>query len=147
VPLLVDHLRERFDRRHGSRTAPFSPAVLRALVEHSWPGNVRELANAVERLVLLAEDGGARLDDLPPEVLGHAETGRARGGGRFQLPAGGLSFDELERDLLAQSLQMTAGNRARAARLLGLPYKAYLYRLEKHGLSGGDSTDRDSETP
>ncbi|HXT22932.1 MAG TPA: sigma-54 dependent transcriptional regulator, partial [Thermoanaerobaculia bacterium] len=134
IPLLVDHLRERFDRRHGSRTAPFSPAVLRALVEHSWPGNVRELANAVERLVLLAEDGRARLEDLPPEVAGHADVGRSRGGGRFQLPPGGLSFEELERDLLAQALQLTAGNRARAARLLGLPYKAFLYRLEKHGL-------------
>jgi len=145
VPLLVDHLRERFDRRHGSRTAPFSPAVLRALVEHSWPGNVRELANAVERLVLLAEDGRARLEDLPPEVAGHVDTGRARGGGRFQLPPGGLSFEELERDLLAQALQMTAGNRARAARLLGLPYKAFLYRLEKHGLAGGDPTIRDPE--
>ncbi|HET9767432.1 MAG TPA: sigma 54-interacting transcriptional regulator, partial [Thermoanaerobaculia bacterium] len=133
VPLLIDHLRERFDRRHGSRTAPFPPSLLRALVEHSWPGNVRELANAVERLVLLAEDGRARLEDLPPEVVG-----KTRGAGsRFQLPAGGLSFEELERDLLAQALAQAAGNRARAARLLALPYKAFLYRLEKHGLGGG----------
>src|SRR6185503_2537744 len=65
-----------------------SPAVLRALVEHSWPGNVRELANAVERLVLLAEDGRARLEDLPPEVAGHADVGRSRGGGRFPRPRG-----------------------------------------------------------
>jgi two-component system NtrC family response regulator len=131
LPLLVEHLRERFARRHGARTEPFPPAVLRQLVEHSWPGNVRELANVVERLVLLAEDGRSRLEDLPPEV-----TGRGRGGAwRFQLPAGGLSFEALERDLLAQALELAAGNRARAARLLDLPYKAFLYRLEKHGLS------------
>jgi two-component system NtrC family response regulator len=133
LPLLVEHLRERFDRRHGTRTLPFPPAVLRALVEHTWPGNVRELANAVERLVLLAEDGRTRADDLPPEV-----TGRGRGGHRFALPPGGLSFEQLERDLLAQALELAAGNRARAARLLDLPYKAFLYRLEKHGLGGGD---------
>jgi DNA-binding NtrC family response regulator len=131
IPLLVEHLRERFDRRHGTRTALFPPAVLRALVEHSWPGNVRELANAIERLVLLAEGGQARVEDLPPEV-----TGQARGGHRFQLPPGGLSFEELERDLLAQAVEMAAGNRARAARLLGLPYKAFLYRLDKHRLGG-----------
>jgi len=87
--------------------------------------------------VLLAEDGRTRLDDLPAEVSG--QTAATEGGGRarstrFQLPPGGLSFEELERDLLAQALQLTAGNRARAARLLGLPYKAFLYRLEKHGL-------------
>jgi DNA-binding NtrC family response regulator len=133
IPLLVEHLRERFDRRHGSRTVPFPPAVLRALVEHSWPGNVRELANAVERLVLLAEGGQPRVEDLPPEV-----SGRGRGSHRFQLPAGGLSFEELERDLLAQAVESAGGNRARAARLLGLPYKAFLYRLEKHGLGGGE---------
>jgi DNA-binding NtrC family response regulator len=140
VPLLVEHLRERFERRHGTRTAPFPPALLRALVEHSWPGNVRELANAVERLVLLAEDGRARVEDLPPEV-----TGGSRGGHRFQLPPGGLSFEQLERDLLAQALEIAAGNRARAARLLGLPYKAFLYRLDKHGLSGDGETGPPSD--
>jgi two-component system NtrC family response regulator len=137
VPLLVEHLRERFDRRHGSRTAPFPPAILRALVEHSWPGNVRELANAVERLVILAEGGRARLEDLPPEVRGQVDgAGRGRAGARFQLPPGGVSFEDLEHDLLAQALERSAGNRARAARLLNLPYKAFLYRLEKHGLAG-----------
>jgi two-component system NtrC family response regulator len=100
---------------------------------------VRELANAVERLVLLAEDGRARLEDLPPEVVGKTKAS----GSRFQLPPGGLSFEELERDLLAQALQMTAGNRARAARLLGLPYKAFLYRLEKHGLAASEANGRD----
>jgi len=143
VPLLIAHLRERFDRRHASRTAPFAPALLRALVEYSWPGNVRELANAVERLVLLAEDGRAKLDDLPPEVTALPGTpGPGRGASRFQLPAGGLSFEELERDLLGQALQQAAGNRARAARLLGLPYKAFLYRLEKHGLATAEGAER-----
>ena len=132
LPLLVEHLRERFARRHGARSEPFPPAVRRALVEHSWPGNVRELANVVERLVLLAEDGRTRPEDLPQEL-----TGRGRSGHRFALPPGGLSFEALERDLLAQALEMAAGNRARAARLLDLPYKAFLYRLEKHGLADG----------
>ena len=134
LPLLVEHLRERFARRHGARSEPFPPAVRRALVEHSWPGNVRELANVVERLVLLAEDGRPRTEDLPAEL-----SGRGRAAHRFQLPAAGLSFEALERDLLAQALAMAGGNRARAARLLELPYKAFLYRLEKHGLSDGSA--------
>ncbi len=37
-------------------------------MEHGWPGNVRELSNAVERLVLLAENGRVSLDDLPAEI-------------------------------------------------------------------------------
>jgi two-component system NtrC family response regulator len=129
IPLLAEHFRERFARRHGTRVEPFTPAVLRRLVEYAWPGNARELANAVERLVLLAEDGVVSPADLPAELASPARTS-----GGIRLPPGGLCFEELERDLLAQSLELAAGNRARAARLLDLPYKAFLYRLEKHGL-------------
>ena len=102
-------------------------------IEHAWPGNVRELANVVERLVLLAEGGAARAEDLPEELAGGAA--RPLADGALRLPPQGLSWEALERDLLRQALELAAGNRARAARLLDLPYKAFLYRLEKHGLA------------
>jgi DNA-binding NtrC family response regulator len=132
VPLLAEHFAARAARRHGVARSALPPAVMRRLIEYAWPGNVRELANVVERLVLLAEGGRVREEDLPEEVRGE---GPARGaGGGLRLPAGGLAWDALERDLLAQALELAAGNRARAARLLELPYKAFLYRLDKHGL-------------
>jgi two-component system NtrC family response regulator len=131
VPRLAEHFAERAARRHGLAPVALPPAVLRRLIEHSWPGNVRELANVVERLVLLAEGGAARLGDLPPEMDPGARPAPA---GAFRLPPQGLAWDSLERDLLGQALELAAGNRARAARLLDLPYKAFLYRLEKHGL-------------
>ena len=59
-----------------------------------------------------------------------------RPAGAFSLPPGGLSWDAHEKDCLRQALDMAGGNRARAARLLDLPYKAFLYRIEKHGLGG-----------
>ena len=139
VPMLAASFLEQASARHGIEMASLSPAVLRALMEHGWPGNVRELANVVERLVLLAEDGRVNLDDLPAEV-------RNAGGGQdcpFRLPAEGLVWDEVEADLLRQALERSQGNRAAAARLLGLGYKALLYRLEKHGMAGdgGGSPD------
>jgi DNA-binding NtrC family response regulator len=100
-------------------------------MEYGWPGNVRELANVVERLVLLAEDGVAGEDDLPSEI----RVGPGADGCPFRLPAEGLSWDAMEQGLLAQALRAADGNRAAAARLLGLGYKAFLYRLEKHGMS------------
>jgi transcriptional regulator with GAF, ATPase, and Fis domain len=129
LPLLVEHLVERAQRRHGVSVEPFSAGLRRRLMDYTWPGNVRELANAVERLILLAEDGRARTEDLPAEFH---ESGRGSSG--FKLPADGLSWEEHERDCLRQALEMAAGNRARAARFLDLPYKAFLYRLEKFGL-------------
>jgi two-component system NtrC family response regulator len=104
-------------------------------MEYGWPGNVRELANVVERLVLLAEEGNASIDDLPQSL-------RGRGVGEeecpFNLPADGLVWEEVEKGMIRQALERTQGNRAAAARLLGLTYKAFLYRLEKHGMAGGD---------
>ncbi|MCB9378976.1 MAG: sigma-54-dependent Fis family transcriptional regulator [Holophagales bacterium] len=132
VPMLVDHFAARAARRHATPEVAIPPAVMRRLIEHAWPGNVRELANAVERLVLLAEGGSARAEDLPEELRPGGE--RPAPEGAFRLPAQGLSWEAHERDLLRQALELAGGNRARAARLLDLPYKAFLYRVEKYRL-------------
>jgi two-component system NtrC family response regulator len=130
VPLLAAAFLEQASARHGIEVRPLPAAVLRALMAHGWPGNVRELANAIERLVLLAENGEVSIEDLPPELR------RSAGGASpFRLPAEGVDWDGLEADLLRQALERSRGNRAAAARLLGLGYKAFLYRLEKHGMA------------
>jgi two-component system NtrC family response regulator len=132
VPLLVEHFAQRAARRHALPAPKIPAAVMRHLIEYSWPGNARELANVVERLLLLAEGGGIAESDLPAEVRG-AVSERAADGA-FRVPAGGLRWEEHERSVLQQALALAHGNRARAARLLDLPYKAFLYRLEKHEL-------------
>ncbi|MEM6454830.1 MAG: sigma-54 dependent transcriptional regulator, partial [Acidobacteriota bacterium] len=131
IPRLVAHFAARASRRHGVAAPSFPRALMRRLMDHTWPGNVRELANAVERLALLAEDGVPSADDLPPSI---ADPPSAEAIG-FELPPGGLSWEAHERDCLRQALALAGGNRARAARLLDLPYKAFLYRLDKHGLA------------
>jgi two-component system NtrC family response regulator len=133
IPLLAVAFLEQASARHGREVDPLPPAVIRLLLEHGWPGNVRELANAVERLVLLAEDGRLSIDDLPPVILGGTATGVTA---PFRLPAEGLDWEAMEESLLKQALERSDGNRAAAARLLGLGYKAFLYRLDKHGLGG-----------
>lgn len=129
VPVLMEHFIESAVRRHAAERPRFTSAVTRRLLDHPWPGNVRELANVVERLVLLAENGQVSLDDLPVGFEPALE-----GDGGFRLTPSGISWDEHERDLLAQALEMARGNKTRASKLLGMPYKAFLYRLEKHGL-------------
>ena len=141
IPLLVAAFFEQASARHGLEVRPLPPSVLRLLMEYGWPGNVRELANVVERLVLLAEDGEVSAEDLPQEVR---QRGSAEGG-PLQLPAEGVVWDRAEAGLLRQALERTNGNRAAAARLLGLGYKAFLYRLEKHGMvENGESPEMGS---
>jgi two-component system NtrC family response regulator len=122
--------------------SPLPPAVLRSLMEHGWPGNVRELANVLERLVLLAEDGQVSIDDLPSEMR---QSEAAEDGCPFRLPAGGVVWEQAEAGLLRQALERSQGNRAAAARLLGLGYKAFLYRLEKYGM--GEGSEDVAESP
>ncbi len=129
IPMLLEHFILETTRKHHVDRPEFPSQLTRRLLDHGWPGNVRELANTIERLVLLSEDGSASMDDLPQnfEVEDKSE-------GNYQLPAAGISWDALERDFLGQALQQSHGNRTRAAALLGMPYRAFLYRLEKYEL-------------
>ena len=133
VPLLAAAFLDQASARHSVEIRSLSPDLLRILMEHGWPGNVRELANAVERLVLLAEEGRPSIEDLPTE-LRRSAVGEE--GCPFSLPVDGLVWEQVERGMMRQALERAQGNRAAAARLLGLTYKAFLYRLEKFGMAG-----------
>ena len=130
IPVLIRHFVGRTERRHGLRAPAFPAGLMKKLVDYSWPGNVRELENVVERLVLLADDGKVGEDELPDGLAGRPPQVDS-----FQLPPGGMAWESHERACLQQALEMAGGNRARAARLLDMPYKAFLYRVEKHGLA------------
>ncbi len=128
VPLLVRHFVAMFNRQLGVRKRGVLPDALERLVEYGWPGNVRELRNAVERAVLLgdgdflaARDFAFLLETAPPALF-------------FELPAAGLDFNQLERDLVCQALRRARGNRTRAARLLGWSRHQMRNRIEKFGL-------------
>jgi two-component system NtrC family response regulator len=135
VPLLAAAFLDQASARHGVDVRALPPEVLRVLMEHGWPGNVRELANAIERLVLLAEEGRPSIEDLPAELR---RSALGKEGCPFSLPAEGLVWENVERGMMRQALERSQGNRAAAARLMGLTYKAFLYRLEKFGMAGED---------
>ena len=129
IPLLVPHLAQAAAKKHRLPAQKFSAELLAALMDRDWPGNVRELAHVVERLLLLGDDDeDADAAHLPPAAADASAPD-------WHLPDTGIDFATWERNLLRQALDMARGNRTRAARLLNLPYKAFLYRIEKHGLA------------
>jgi len=113
------------------------------LLAYPWPGNVRELRNAVERAILLC-DGGLITREHLPAVIGRPELVRARNGNGAALdpnldpdaplPPGGVDLDDVERDFVQKALTQTRGNKAKAARLLGLTRSQLYTRLEKYGM-------------
>jgi two-component system NtrC family response regulator len=132
IPKLIQHFMQLQQQRYRLQLPPLSKTALKALIEYPWPGNVRELSNKIERFVLL-QDEQELLADLQPAASQKTALSSSEG---FVLPAAGIHFEALERSCLEQALQLCEGNRTKAARLLQLNYKAFLYRLEKYQLDG-----------
>jgi DNA-binding NtrC family response regulator len=130
VPALVNFYIDIFNREFKKHVHGASAAAMRSLGAYAWPGNIRELRNAVERAMLLAEG-----EYLEPADFPIATAATASGQHRFELPAGGIDLEEVERSLVTQALQRTGGNQSRAATLLGMHRDQIRYRMEKFGLS------------
>jgi DNA-binding NtrC family response regulator len=106
-------------------------SALKILMNYPWPGNVRQLESIIERGVLMAESDLIQPEDLPSEI--HADAVQ---GGKlpFEFPAGGISIEELERDLILKAMDRAGWIISKAAPLLGMSYKTLQYRLEKFGI-------------
>jgi DNA-binding NtrC family response regulator len=102
------------------------------MLDYAWPGNVRQLESAIERAILLAESDLISVEDLPLEV--RQESRPATEGAGFKLPAEGISFEDVERNLILQAMERTDYNITKAAKLLGLTFRTLQYRLEKFGI-------------
>jgi DNA-binding NtrC family response regulator len=128
IPPLVKYFVDMFSREFKTYVRAVAPEALRAMEAYPWPGNIRELRNAVERAVILAEHDTLTLDDFT--MLGRSAAVRSG----FTLPPEGVDFEELERSLVQQALERSAGNQTRAGALLGLNRDQIRYRIEKFGL-------------
>ncbi len=126
VPRLAAHVL----RRHGAAPEKLTAEAARALEGYAFPGNVRELENTLERAMILA---GA--DPIEPVHLSFARPeARVAQSWVPEIPEDGLSLEALERELILKALERAAGNKSRAARLLGLTRRTLYSRMEKHGL-------------
>jgi DNA-binding NtrC family response regulator len=99
---------------------------------------VRQLESAIERAILLCEGDLITLDDMPSEV--RQEVGPAAEGA-FKLPAEGINFEEVERNLITQAMEQTDYNITKAAKLLGLTFRTLQYRLEKFGIKKNETKE------
>lgn len=130
IPLLVEHFVQKFNAEFNRTLRTVDDEAMVVLRSHSWPGNVRQLASVLERAVLLG-DGEVLSGPIIKRQLAPRKTAPRS---PFELPEEGLDFEQLERELLQKALLRTNGVASRAARLLHMNYKAFLYRMEKFGL-------------
>jgi two-component system response regulator AtoC len=127
---------ERAAGKWGAPARTLAEPALRALAAYEWPGNIRELRNAIERAVAVCRDDVVTLDDLPEHLstAPNAESdfpAPARVGSAYSLPD---AVGQFEIARIRDALVRAGGNRAHAARLLGLPRRTLGNKIRVYGL-------------
>jgi len=118
IPVLVDFFLDQAENE-GQKKKKFSNEALYIMMGYTWPGNVRELQNAVLFSIVKSRGSIIKPDDLPLELKTSKKSIQKRG------PSGKLDIDAVNK-----ALKKAGGNKAKAARLLGVG-RATLYRFFK----------------
>lgn len=135
IAVLAQHFLETYSRQMDKPVRGFAPEVVRMFLDHAWRGNVRELEKTVKRMVVLADSGdtlGTGL--LPAEFDEHRQAESARAAALSDGRTLRQSVGQLERQMIAESLERHRGNKARVARELGLSYPTLLSKIRIHRL-------------
>jgi two-component system NtrC family response regulator len=131
IPLLADHFLQKWCSRYELPLISISGEVLEILKRYNWPGNVRELENVIERLAVLNKGEAIRPEDLPLEVR---QAKNRVANITLELPEGGISLEDVEKEILLRALEKNRGNQTHAAQYLNITRKTLIYRMEKYGI-------------
>jgi transcriptional regulator with GAF, ATPase, and Fis domain len=123
IPELTKHFIAKLSAKCNRHMAGISPETLSCLLHYDWPGNVRELEHMIERAIVLCDSDMILPEDLPEELV---EASPAHPATDFH-----SAVRENKRHLIIQALEQCGGNRAEAAKLLGLN-RTFLHRLMRN---------------
>jgi two-component system response regulator PilR (NtrC family) len=132
ISLLVSHFIDKISKEVGKHVRGVTPEALALLEQYHWPGNIRELENVIERAIVLGNGDLIGIEELP---LRSAPPAEAR---TFDIPSTGVDLEatlaDIEHRYIRRALERAGGIQSRAAELLGLTFRQFRYKLQKHGL-------------
>jgi hydrogenase-4 transcriptional activator len=142
IPALINHYLNLYQQEADKRDIQLSEETVDLMVVYDWPGNVRQLCNEVRRIVAYADSGTVGgPDQLSPEIIRASHDIQVPGAGLRKaveattaLPANTTlseAVEELERRMIQDALQRSAGNIARAAKELGLSRKGLYLKIDR----------------
>ena len=137
--MLATHFIERFSRDQNKKPMMLAPSAIEAMATYPWPGNVRELQNCIERAVILTEGDTIHARHLSLSFKDAAPAADESPWSQIDLSgtlAGATQrvVAEVERRKIEQALKEAGGNRARAADVLQVGFKAFTAKLREYGL-------------
>ena len=137
IPRLANHFLAQIAADEGIPYRRLSRAALAALTQHRFPGNVRQLRHLLHSASVIAEG-----EVIEPADLGLAPAPEGELPERIEasdapaspIPASPAAFQDHERDKILRALEQTGWNRAKAARLIGMPRRTFYRRLSAYGI-------------
>src|SRR6202142_1668596 len=151
---LMEYFVARYNRKFRTNVRGITDDTRKLLLKDDWPGNVRELKNAIERAMILEEADELKPEYLPvavaqqhsaytafelssgnsPGSVAAKQLANGRSLPKLEIPEGGTSLEEVERELVDMAMAQANGNQTHAARLLDISRDALRYKLKKFGL-------------
>ena len=126
IPLLVDHFIRELGPQMQKDIKGADNECLEALKNRKWRGNIRQLRNVIERALVVTRGPLLSIEDLPPEPAAGADSAPS-----FEVRLGS-SIEQVEKDLIVRTIDLTDGNKAKAAEILGISLKTLYNRIEKY---------------
>ncbi len=128
IPELTQFFLDKFAKEYKKSIRGIDMEAQALLMQHDWPGNVRELSNVLERAVVLNQSGLIERADLPPHLTGGKAHDESESPVTIPL---GMSLKEIEDLMIKRALVATKGDRAQAAKLLGVNERTIYRRISK----------------
>ncbi len=146
---LAVHFLRVASEKSGKQVLRIDDDALAILKKHHWPGNIRELQNAIERAVVLAEGNTVYSSNLPveltdpksvpvftsPSKASSSETRSASAPAHLAVARKTVLAKDQEEEALRNALETCHGNKAEAARLLGIPRSTFFSKLKKYNIT------------
>jgi len=126
VLLLADHFIEKFNEKLNKRIKAVSRKAQEAFLSYPWPGNVRELEHAMEHAFIVCRGDTIEVSHLPSEIV-------------EGVPAiNGTDSNDIDSPCIMDALKRAGGNKAKAARLLGISRRTLYRKIEEFGIEAKD---------
>src|SRR5579862_3163552 len=150
IPLLFRHFLNKYSEKFQKESPNPSQHLMEAAIRYAWPGNLRELENFVKRYVILEDDEGSfrelvEMAAARQRISPREEPVPARQQGLKALVRG--LKDEAEMEAIADALEKTHWCRKDAAKMLGISYKALLYKIRQFNLDSGRTSRSRAAAP
>ncbi len=126
IPLLVNHLITKHKRPDSARVPEVSPEAMGKLMGYHWPGNVRQLENVIQRAFALGVKDVIHTNDLTNEI--------AQQSGKKVMADADFNLQAIEIKTIRQALQKTGGNKAEAAKILGVNTTTVYRKMAKYNI-------------